>query len=79
MRLCNLPNGCSLYFKYNEAGGRTYYSDEVGGGVHIWDTSLVDMSTLLAAITEDITISRVIDRFGKFDIEQYKKLKEQRC
>ena len=78
MRLCNLPNGCSLYFKENEAGGRTYYSDEVGGGVPIWDTALVDMSTLLAVMTEDVTISRVIDKFGKFDIEQYKKLKE-RC
>lgn len=32
----------------NEAGGHTYYTDEVGAVV--WDTSLVDEFTLLAAI-----------------------------
>jgi hypothetical protein len=48
-----LPNGCALYWKQNEAGGRTYYSDEIGGGVHVWDTTLVDESTLLAAIVHE--------------------------
>ncbi len=46
-----LPNGCTLYWKANEVGGRTYHSDEIGGGVHVWDTALVNSSTLLAAIT----------------------------
>ena len=48
-----LPNSCSLYWKDNEVGGRTYYSDEVGGGVVVWDTSSVNESTLLAALTQE--------------------------
>ena len=46
----DLPNGCRLYMRHNEAGGRTYYSDEIGGGVFVWDTCLVDLSTLLTAM-----------------------------
>ena len=54
MKECGfLPNGCMLYKKENEAGGYTYYSDEVGGGVFVWDTCLVDQSTLLAALVDD--------------------------
>ena len=50
-----LPNGCMLFVEDNAAGGRTYYSDEIGGGVVVWDTCLVASSTLLAAIVaEDI-------------------------
>ena len=49
----NLPNGCSLYYQDNKVGGRTYYSDEIGGGVLVWDTCLVDESTLLAAMTQE--------------------------
>lgn len=52
-----LPNGCTLYWKYNEVGGITYSSDEVGGGVHVWDTALVDDATLLAAIVHYCGIS----------------------
>ena len=48
---CPLPNGCTLYWEPNEVGGRRYASDEVGGGVHVWDTALVNESTLLAALT----------------------------
>lgn len=52
-----LPNGSTLYWKQNEAGGRTYFSDEVGGGVHVWDTCLVDQSTVLAALTKEWELS----------------------
>jgi hypothetical protein len=52
---CRLPNGCHLYYKDNEAGGRTYWSDEIGGGVMVWDTCLVDQDTLLAAIVQEGT------------------------
>ena len=52
-----LPNGCMLYMQENEVGGRTYTSDEIGGGVMVWDTALVDSSTLLAALTEEARIS----------------------
>lgn len=46
-----LPNGAHLYRKPNGVGGFTYYSDEIGGGVAVWDTCLVAESTLLAALT----------------------------
>lgn len=45
------PNGAHLFRKPNRIGGYTYFSDEIGGGVEVWDTSLVAESTLLAAIT----------------------------
>lgn len=48
--LGHLPNGFFLCRKPNEAGGYTYYSNEVGGGVIVWDTCLVAESTLLAAL-----------------------------
>jgi hypothetical protein len=51
--VCRLPNGCTLYREENGVGGHRYWSDEVGGGVCIWDTCLVDISTLLAAIVEE--------------------------
>jgi hypothetical protein len=47
---CPLPNGNTLIWKLNEAGGRTYYSTEIGGGVVVWDTCLCDESTLRAAL-----------------------------
>ena len=47
-----LPNGFTLYWKMTEQG-REYYSDEVGGGVIVWHTALVDQSTLLAAIVQE--------------------------
>ena len=45
-----ITRGYTLFWKRNEAGGRTYYSDEIGGGVFVWDSCLVAPSTLLAAI-----------------------------
>jgi hypothetical protein len=53
-----LPNGCTLYWKANEVGGRTYYTDEIPCGVMVWDTALTDESTLLAALTQEATIQR---------------------
>jgi hypothetical protein len=51
-----LPNGCMLFVQDNGVGGRTYTSDEIGRGVMIWDTALVDASSLLAAMTEESRI-----------------------
>lgn len=51
--VCELPNGCHLFRKKNEAGGYTYYSDEVGCGVMVWDTCMVAEATLLAALVEE--------------------------
>ena len=50
-----LPNGCTLYRKPNRVGGHRYFSDEIGGGVDVWDTCLVAESTLLAAILAEQT------------------------
>jgi len=50
-----LPNGATLFVEFNEVGGRRYWSDEIGGGVCVWDTSLVDSGTLLAAMAEERT------------------------
>jgi hypothetical protein len=63
--LFTLPNGGHLYVAKNEAGGYTYYSDEIGGGVVVWDTCLVDEGTLLAGICVDKE-------------ERYKKVIEKR-
>lgn len=38
--------GYIIFYEDNEVGGRTYYSDEIGGGVLVWDTALVDIDTL---------------------------------
>jgi hypothetical protein len=53
----DLPTGDHLFWKDNEVGGRIYLSDEVGGGVQVWDTSLVHASTLLAAMCQEYTLS----------------------
>lgn len=48
-----LPNGCFLWWEYDEVGGRRYWTDEIGGGAVVWDTAIVDKSTLLAAIVHE--------------------------
>lgn len=53
---CPLPNGCWLYVSDDPVGGREYASDEVGGGAPVWNTSTIDQSTLLAAITHESRI-----------------------
>lgn len=45
-----LPNGAHLYREPDGAGGYKYMSDEIGGGINVWTTSLVSEETLLAAI-----------------------------
>lgn len=42
--------GYTLFREPNAAGGHTYTSDEIGGGVLVWDTVLVGESTLLEAM-----------------------------
>lgn len=53
-----LPNGCTLYWEPNEVGGYSFSSDEIGGGVHVWDTALVDSSTLYAAMMVAAALER---------------------
>lgn len=46
----DFADGTSLYVRDNEAGGQSYYSDEVGCGVLVWDTALVSARTVEAAL-----------------------------
>lgn len=48
-----LPNGSYLIWKTNEAGGRTYFTDENHVETVVWDTCLVARSTLLAALVQE--------------------------
>ncbi len=45
--------GNRLYVEPNKAGGRTYWSDEIGGGVMVWDTALVSLEMLELAIESE--------------------------
>lgn len=45
--------GYTLFVEDNEVGGRRYWSDEVGGGVMVWDTSLVCPEMILLALAAE--------------------------
>jgi hypothetical protein len=61
----DLPNGCTLYWELNDVGGRTYTSDEIGDGVLVWDTALIDVSTLMAAMTHEATLVKAEEHWAK--------------
>lgn len=42
--------GNTLYRELNGVGGYRYWSDEIGGGVVVWDTALVSVEMLQLAI-----------------------------
>ena len=42
--------GNTLFVEDNEVGGKRYWSDEIGGGVMVWDTCLVSVEMLKLAI-----------------------------
>ena len=42
--------GNTLLVEDNEVGGHRYWSDEIGGGVVVWDTSLVSPEMLRLAL-----------------------------
>lgn len=52
-----LPNGHTCIIQENKAGGRSYISDEVGGGVLIYDTCLQDPSSVLACLTKEAELA----------------------
>ena len=53
--------GNTLFVVSNEVGGRTYWSDEIGGGVVVWDTSLVsaEMVALALKIEAELTAAEM--------------------
>ena len=54
----DMPNGYTLFWKENEVGGRTYYSNEIGDGVFVWDTALVNVDTILTAISHEMGLQK---------------------
>lgn len=65
-----LPNGCTLYWITDSVVGcRRYLSDEIGGGVDVWHTALVDSATLLAAIVCE-------ERLRRLELEHERRKKE---
>ncbi len=42
--------GNTLFVKDDEVGGKEYWSDEIGGGVLVWSTSLVSKEMMELAI-----------------------------
>jgi hypothetical protein len=52
-----MHNGSTLFWKRNEAGGRTYTSDEIPPGVEVWDTCLTATATLCEAIAMEFALS----------------------
>lgn len=48
-----LPSGFKVYREPGLAGGYRYWSDEVAGGVMVWDTSLVGADTLGACVVAE--------------------------
>lgn len=58
MKYTRMKNGYGLFWEDNGVGGRRYISDEIGNGVLVWDTSLVEESTLLAAILQEKILQR---------------------
>lgn len=66
-----LPNGCHLYRKPNAVGGHIYCSDECGCVTVVWDTCIVDESTLLAAI-----VAEHHRRYVEFEAKENKYAKQ---
>lgn len=60
-----LPNGCYLFWEDNGVGGRTYTTTEINEGVLVWDTSLVEISTLNIAIMKERELQAVERRRAK--------------
>jgi hypothetical protein len=46
--------GNTLYVEGNGVGGKRYWSDEVGGGVMVWDTSLVSAEMMRLALNVNL-------------------------
>ncbi len=42
--------GNTLFVEDNKVGGHTYWSDEIGGGVMVWDTSVVSSEMVRLAL-----------------------------
>lgn len=51
--------GNFLYVEPNEVGGHRYWSDEIGSGVCVWDTSLVSVEMMNLALKKELERSMI--------------------
>lgn len=51
--VCQDSRGNTLFVEDNEVGGRRYWSDEIGCGVVVWDTSLVSSEMVKLALAAE--------------------------
>jgi len=63
-----LPNGYTLYWEENDMGGRVYTSDVIDGGVEVWDTCLIDITTLQTAIMKERELIAIAKRRQKNEL-----------
>lgn len=61
---CKLPNGCTLWWKPNEVGGRIYTTDENSIESEVWDTSITSASTLNMALAKESELNG--DHYGRW-------------
>lgn len=54
--IAQLKNGYFIYRESNEAGGHRYWTDSIGGGAVIWDTSIASVEELMVAIAYELTV-----------------------
>ncbi len=47
------PTGYTIFVEDNGVGGRRYWTDSIGGGAVIWDTSIASEEELLYAIAAE--------------------------
>lgn len=72
------PRGYSIFRQENGVGGHRYWSDEIGGGVVVWDTSLGSIETMLYCIAMEHSIGTV-DTSGRHAEPQIDPLEKASC
>lgn len=58
-KVCDLHDGYELFVQDNGAGGRSYYSNEIDGGVLIYDTCLHDRAVIIMAMAEEVRLEYI--------------------
>lgn len=72
-----MPNGyCLFVYEDTLVGGRVYFSDEIGGGVEVWQTALVDRTTVSFALAHELWLSTK-EAMDKYDSRQKRKRAEE--
>lgn len=53
IELGRTPRGYTIFVEKNELNANRYWSDEIGGGVMVWDTCLVSEESLEFALAHE--------------------------